>query len=82
MTTKKKFDVEEPEVVVLTNGRYAYRVDCPWEGKQGKKLTAFKFCSAENYREYMESKEAAESAELSEGELHETSEKSESPVPS
>lgn len=96
MTTKKKFDVDEPEVVVLSNGRYAYRADCPWEGKQGKKLTAFKFCSGENYREYIESKQAGESvelsegeskqaeesAELSEGELQETSENSPSPVSS
>lgn len=50
MTTKNKFDVENPTVVVLANGRYAYRVDCPWEGKNGKKLTAFKFCSQAAYQ--------------------------------
>ena len=50
MTTKNKFDVENPTVVVLANGQYAYRVDCPWEGKNGKKLTAFKFCSQAAYQ--------------------------------
>lgn len=49
LTTKKKFDVLEPEVCVLRNGRYAFRAPCPWEGKNGKKLTAFKFCSALDY---------------------------------
>lgn len=46
MTTKQKFEVDEAPVVVLANGRYAYRVKCPWEGKNGKELYAFKFCSA------------------------------------
>ena len=27
MTTKQKFDVENPTVVVLSNGRYAYKVE-------------------------------------------------------
>ena len=53
MTTKKKFDVDEPEVRVLANGRYAYTAKCPWEGKNGKELVAFKFCSAEAYNEYI-----------------------------
>lgn len=52
MTTKQKFDVEDPPVVVLSNGRYAYKVKCPWEGKNGKELHAFKFCSAEAYRNF------------------------------
>ena len=56
MTTKKKFDVEDPEVVVLKNGRFAFRVKCPWEGKNGKELYAFKFASATDYERYMESK--------------------------
>lgn len=55
MTTKQKFDVSNPTVVMLKNGRYAYRVKCPWEGKNGKELHAFKFCSAEAYNRYMES---------------------------
>jgi len=46
MTTKQKFTVEDPDVRVLQNGRYAHRVKCPWEGKNGKELYAFKFCSA------------------------------------
>ena len=49
MTTKKKFEVLRPEVTVLKNGRYAFRADCPWEGKNGKKLIAFKFCSLADY---------------------------------
>ena len=44
LTMKKNFDVVNPEVVVLKNGRYAYRARCPWEGKGGKTLYAFKFC--------------------------------------
>ena len=52
MTTKQKFEVENPTVVVLKNGRYAYKTSCPWEGKNGKALCAFKFCSAANYAEY------------------------------
>lgn len=46
MTTKKKFDVEDPTVVQLRNGRYAYKVECPWKGTGDKTLTAFKFASA------------------------------------
>lgn len=60
MTTKKKFDVENPPVVVLANGRFAYRVKCPWEGKNGKELFAFKFCSAAAHLEYIESEKMAE----------------------
>ena len=53
MTTKQKFEVENPTVVVLKNGRYAYRVECPWEGKNGKVLHAFKFCSLEAHKRYI-----------------------------
>jgi hypothetical protein len=53
MTTKQKFDVEQPEVVVLRNGRYAYRAECPWEGKGGKKLISYKFCCASEYEEHI-----------------------------
>lgn len=52
MTTKQKFEVEDPPVTVLSNGRYAYKVKCPWEGKSGKELTAFKFCSTAAYKAY------------------------------
>lgn len=58
MTTKQKFDVEDPPVSVLANGRYAYRVKCPWEGKNGKELYAFKFCSAAAYQAYRDKTEA------------------------
>ena len=57
MTTKQKFDVTNPPVVVLANGRYAYRVKCPWEGKGGKELYAFKFCSAAAYQNYLDNQE-------------------------
>jgi hypothetical protein len=59
MTTKKKFVSPDPEVVVLRNGRYAYRAECPWEGKQGKRLVAFKFCSAQTYHDYVERQNAS-----------------------
>ena len=51
MTTKKKFDVENPEVIVLKNGRFAYRAMCPSKGKDGKDLYAFKFCSSQDHIE-------------------------------
>ena len=54
MTTKQKFDVEEPDVSVLSNGRFAYRAMCPWKGKEGKDLFAFKFCSAAAYQEFLQ----------------------------
>ena len=52
MTTKQKFETETPEVVVLRNGRYAYRVQCPWKGKHDKTLVAFKFCTKQAYLDY------------------------------
>ena len=54
MTTKKRFDVCDPPVIVLKNGRYAYRVKCPWLGKNDKELFAFKFCSADAYKRFCE----------------------------
>ncbi len=69
MTTKQKFDVVNPPVVVLANGRYAYRVKCPWEGKNGRELYAFKFCSAAAYQAYR----ASQREPTSESE-HQTSE--------
>ena len=62
MTTKQKFEVENPNVVVLSNGRYAYRVKCPWEGKNGKELYAFKFCSAAAHARFVESQKEQEDA--------------------
>lgn len=53
MTTKQKFEVTNPDVVVLSNGRYAYKEMCPWKGKNGKTLYAFKFCSSAKYKEYL-----------------------------
>ena len=60
MTTKQKFEIENPPVVVLANGRYAYRVKCPWEGKNGKELFAFKFCSAAAHARFLESEKEGE----------------------
>lgn len=60
MTTKQKFEVDNPTVVVLSNGRYAYKVKCPWEGKNGKELYAFKFCSAAAYEAYSKTQEEPE----------------------
>jgi hypothetical protein len=61
MTTKQKFEVESPEVVRLVNGRYAYRCECPWTGKDGRTLKAFKFASVKAFEEY--SAKAAEAEE-------------------
>ena len=47
LTTKKKFDAVNPDVVVLSNGRHAYRVQCPWKGKNDRVLYAYKFTNAE-----------------------------------
>ena len=63
MTTKKKFDVEDPPVLVLKNNRYAYRVECPWTGKNGKQLFAFKFCSTDAYKNSLGTPERPESPE-------------------
>ena len=60
MTTKQKFEVEDPTVVVLANGRYAFKCKCPWEGKNGKELHAFKFCSAADYEAFVERKKQAD----------------------
>ena len=64
MTTKKKFEVENPPIEVLNNGRYAYRVMCPWKGKNNKDLYAFKFCSTEAYERYLERTRNNEDEEL------------------
>ena len=67
MTTKQKFETDDPTVVVLANGRYAYRVKCPWEGKNGKELFAYKFCSAKAYSDYkLRSEEPDEQTEAPE----------------
>ena len=53
MTTKEKFEVTNPDVFIMANGRYAYRVECPWKGKEGKTLHAFKFASKAAYEQYV-----------------------------
>ena len=60
MTTKQKFEVEDPPVVVLSNGRYAYKVVCPWKGKNDRVLHAYKFCSTEAYQQYHRKPESPE----------------------
>ena len=47
--------------MVLSNGRYAYKVECPWKGKNGKDLTAFKFCGAAAYERYRKRLEGSKS---------------------
>ena len=59
MTKKTGFDAE-PEVVLLKNGRYAYRAECPWEGPNGKPLVAFKFAPKQAYLDYMQNQEPKE----------------------
>lgn len=66
MTTKQKFEVADPEVVVLRNNRYAYRATCPWSGRSGKPLVAYKFCSAEAHRDYEARQKASTSDEKDE----------------
>jgi len=53
MTTKQKFEVEDPEVVVLSNGRYAFRAKCPWKGKRDQDLYAWKFCGQQAYERWV-----------------------------
>ena len=53
MTTKQKFEVEDPEVVVLSNGRYAFRAMCPWKGKRDQDLYAWKFCGQQAYERWV-----------------------------
>lgn len=55
MSTKQKFEAEDPPVVVLANGRYAYRAECPTPGKDGAKRFAYKFCSKDDYQKFVES---------------------------
>ena len=52
LTTKQTFEVEHPEVIVLKNGRYAFKAECPWKHASGKVLYAFKFASRKAYEEY------------------------------
>jgi hypothetical protein len=80
MTTKQKFEVDDPTVVVLANGRFAYRVKCPWEGKNGKELYAFKFCSAEAHAKYKSSQLEVETPDSPRTPQKESPEAPESPT--
>jgi hypothetical protein len=53
LTTKKTFEVENPEVIVLKNGRYAFKTECPWTHASGKKLYAFKFASKKAHEAFV-----------------------------
>ena len=64
MTTKKKFEVNDPDVVVLKNGRFAYRAECPWEGKNGRSLVAMKFCSTVDHERFVESRDGQKASRL------------------
>ena len=63
MTTKEKFEAVDPAVIVLANGRYAYREKCPWSGKSGQPLYAFKFCSRAAFDRYTAMQESAREEE-------------------
>ena len=56
LTTKKKFEAVNPEVVVLSNGRHAYRAQCPWKGKNERVLYAYKFTNAAAHGRCLERK--------------------------
>ena len=77
MTTKQKFTVEDPTVITLQNGRYAYRCECPWKGKDGRTLHAFKFASTQAYQDYCERRKAEQEDR---DESPEQDERPESPV--
>ena len=66
LTKKQKFEVEDPPVVVLANGRFAYRVACPWKGKNDRDLYAFKFCSSEAYKRHLARTNPGEDGDKSE----------------
>ena len=63
MTTKQKFEVESPNVVVLKNGRFAFKERCPWDGKDGKVLYAWKFCSRKCYEDSLKSADEKDGTE-------------------
>ena len=65
LTTKQKFQVEDPDVIVLKNGRFAYKSQCPWKGKNDKELFAFKFCSRKAYAAFLD-RQGSESEETDE----------------
>ena len=54
LTTKNKFRATNPDVVVLSNGRFAYKAPCPWLRGDGKQLTAFKFCIHQAHQRHSE----------------------------
>lgn len=59
LTTKQTFEVDDPPVVLLGKVKksYAYRAKCPWPGKEGRELFAYKFCSKAEYERYLNSNE-------------------------
>lgn len=43
MVTKKTFEVTNPEVIELKNGRHAYCVEAPWPRANGEPIKCYKF---------------------------------------
>ena len=74
MTLKKTFECEDPEVILLKNNRYAYKAMCPWKGKHGNDLYAFKFASTQAYRDFMQKSRNREHSENSDNSEHSESE--------
>ena len=68
MTTKQKFECDDPPVIMLCNGRYAYKVECPWRHKSGRVLYAWKFASTDAYTDYTKRHEVVETLEPEEEE--------------
>ncbi len=52
LSRKLKFDVVDPDIVKMANGRPQYRTTCPWmHAKSGRSLVACKFASTEAYKD-------------------------------
>lgn len=73
MTTKKNFECDEPEVILLKNKRFAYKAKCPWKGKHGNDLYAYKFATSKAYHDYIQ-KNLGTVEEGSESDSHSESE--------
>lgn len=62
MSRKLKFDLPDPEISKMMNGRYYMRVPCPWLAKDGRPLTACKFASRAAYEKQMQANSDASSS--------------------
>lgn len=68
LTTKNTFEVVDPQVVLLKGNKYAFRAPCPWPGKRGQTLYAYKFCSRTDYETYINSNEIPKESDAGERE--------------